>query len=263
MTSPVSAVGGDPILASGWDHRHEAHGLLVLVGPDGQRLRPPALPFRDVTVIGVGTARAGDLVGEFDVVVVSPGAPDASAFDAIVRTLLPALRPGGHVMVMLPAWRGAANTRTAEATLELEGLTWRGLDRLDGRPCAVMRRTVAADKRPGAAGLLLATASAACHLALADPTLCDRGVDDVTTVAVRGFEARRRSEQALLRHLDTLVQALEDERRHRGARLVLTALAHRRVGRALLRLLAPLHLRLRGVQHQTQSQQPAYGPDAG
>jgi hypothetical protein len=239
MTSAGTAIGGRTAPTGNWQRGNERQSLLVLVAPDRAQ---PGLPLAarhwDVTVVEADPGDPFEAPGEFDTIVIDGAARDPQWFETLVRRFVPTLRTGGHVVVMLPGWSGTADGLEPEPPT-LTGLSWVGLDRLDGRPCAVLQHTSGPAERLDPAGLQLATANSTCRLAAADGGGWPLGSDPGIELA-RQTESRRRSEQALLRHLESAGRLLDDERRrHRGTALVKTLLSRWRLGRASVRAFSP------------------------
>lgn len=209
---------------------------LLVVTDSGNRGRDGLmLPFQEATVLELTKEDRPEIDGPFDKVVLDLRSYDASIVDAVVR----ALRPGADVMVMMPP------TIDASADpLTFSHLTWKGVTTVGGRLGAVLSTTGRTAVGSDAVLSHMAAASAGYQLAT------QHAIDNMAELESRFSEAeaalavhrdhRRHSEQALLNHIEALLQELDGERRrHRGIRLVHTVLQRHGSGRIALRLLRP------------------------
>lgn len=217
----------------------ESPDLLVLTDAERCGRNALALPFQNATVIEVGTTGTIDIEGHFDAVVIDRSSYEPRWLDSVARSLVVALRPRGRVIVTLQAGGGAATTTEPGA---LVGLVWHGLGTLGGQPCAVLRPSEPTDADSAATKLLLTTAETAVRLAAARTADGYSGftVEHAKAAMFQHLEERRRSERALVLHLEALAHELDQERRrYQGTALVRTVLRRSRAGRRLLRLLRP------------------------
>jgi hypothetical protein len=201
-------------------------GLLVLTDGRCRGRSALALSFREAVLVDCDAERdIGAIKGQFRTVAIELSTLDLDRVARLTDAVVPALRPGGRVVVLLDP---DADIAAGPGDREFGGLAWEGLATLDGRLGAVLRAG-ATSTTPVAA--MLATAMTAQRLASADAE-----GERARRMLVRHVDARRASEDALLRHLETLVAQLELERReHQGRALARTVLRRSAAGRALLR----------------------------
>ncbi|MEV0157018.1 hypothetical protein AB0H57_25260 [Micromonospora sp. NPDC050686] len=206
------------------DDRHHGHDSLTT-------------PFRDAVVLEVG-ADPDEVVieGQFDTIIIERSSVEPRWLAAVNVRIQAALRPDGRLLVALdPSGPALGAEHTAAA---LTGLEWLGLQAFSGSPCAVLRPGPASSA--AATGALLATAEAAVRLTTAGTAHSSSRITLGEARAVVGqyLEDQRRSEHALLKHLDTLAQELEKERAARAQdHTVKGVLRMSRQGRRLLGVL--------------------------
>ncbi|SCE70894.1 hypothetical protein [Micromonospora mirobrigensis] len=184
------------------DDRHHGHDSL-------------STPFAEAVVLEVGPDPDEVVIeGLFDTIVIERSNVDPQWLGAVNARLQAALRPDGQLLVALDPVGPAADAETA--TVALAGLQWHGLRAFSGSPCAVLRRG-APETTAVATGALLATAEAAVRLTTAGTAHSTTRITVGEARAVVGqyLEDQRRSEHALLKHLDSLALELEKERESR------------------------------------------------
>lgn len=237
--------------------------LLVIAEERGQRHDCLTLPFADATVVRDGGGDI-DATGPFDAIAVECHSADVDSLDSAVRRALPLLRSGGWVLVPFGPISEAAvpeprqpGPRTPSACghdatgAALDRLSWRGPAVFNGRPYAVLQ--LDGEPAPGTTGTTALLAAVAASLrAVREHTgggvLIPAGT--VANLVARHEEERRRSEHALLGHLDVLAKTLHRERRRRRAKAAPPVL--RRIKRVLVTVLrrvapAPVVGRLRAA----------------
>ncbi|MFS8520609.1 MAG: hypothetical protein FWJ87_04295 [Micromonosporaceae bacterium] len=207
--------------------------LLVLTGGGRDGRRGLTLPFRDATVVGVDGRGHPKVTGTFDTVVLDCDDLDADRLADLAAAATAALRPGGHLFLPLCPGASAAD-RGGAPPAWLEGLRWQGVRVVDGLPFAVLATAGDGGDPPATTA---ARVAAAADTARALGALTSGRTEPDGSALARERELRRRSEQALLAYLESLVSALERERaRHTVPEAVKSALRRRRAGRAVLRL---------------------------
>lgn len=205
------------------------------------------LPFAEAVVVEVGDDPADVLVeGIFETVLVERQRLDLAWLDASAAALRGAVAPGGRVLVALgptrrdvlgparpqPGAVGQVGESVPAPALDTFG--WRGLTTVNGRPCAVLDPS--AEGGMASTGGLLHAADAGGWLATrvepADPTIT---LGDAQQVLSDQVDGQRRSEIALLAHLDVLARELERERAARRTGSTLKSTLRRfKLGRAAL-----------------------------
>jgi hypothetical protein len=247
-------------------HEWFERDLLVLTGPHLFSHDVLGLPFRDATVVQANGEHDAEIAGSFDTVVVDQGSFDRTSVNAALARAARVLRADGRVVVVFPpANRDVATFHAPPAARDptgrlapqsdaQSGLAWRGVGDLNGRLCAVLAPVGVSDGPAAPIAALLEAAHASFRLGVerAANEYADarRRLRHVEASLAQHIEETRRSEQALLRHLEVLVKELNEERRkHRGRALVHTVLNRHKTGRAVVRVLRPLWQVLRKLRH--------------
>ena len=217
--------------------------LLVVTDERRQGRDGLTLPFAEAVVVEVGDAATETLAdGTFEAVLVDRERLDLAWLDASAAALRRAVAPGGRVLVALgptspePGSGGRVDDLAAASAPApaVDAFGWHGLTTVNGRPCAVL--DPAAEGGAGSTSGLLHAADAAGRLAVP----AERGgpvitLGDAKIVLEQQVDGQRRSELALLAHLDTLARELDRERAGRRAEATLKGTLRRyKLGRAAL-----------------------------
>jgi hypothetical protein len=216
--------------------------LLVVTDERRQGRDGLTLAFAEAVVVEVGDAATETLAdGTFEAVLVDRERLDLAWLDASAAALRRAVAPGGRVLVALgptspePDSGGRVDDLAAASAPApaVDAFGWRGLTTVNGRPCAVLDP---AEGGAGSTSLLLHAADAAGRLAVP----AERGgpvitLSDAKIVLDQQVDGQRRSELALLAHLDALARELDRERAGRRAEATLKGTLRRyKLGRAAL-----------------------------
>ena len=207
MADPAAATGSGQPRPDGWP----TDALLVVTAVPDEPPHALAMPFLDATIIAVDDLADVTVTGHFNIIYLRSRSFDLAGLDAATRWALPALRPGGRMIVDLGTEDSDPPTAGARMPA-FAGLRWEGLHVVNGRPCAVVGPGHPAPDAP--VGMGLVTARSALLLARRPDGMSPRVTLD-RAAARRLLESRRRSEQALLARLETLAVEVE---RLRGAR---------------------------------------------
>ena len=191
----------------------KARSGLVYLTATVTAMTAPALPFRDATVVGVAAEADGvGIEGKFDTIVIDGDPGDLHRIDALTRIAIPALRPGGRVIVPLDPVGTEESPGSPVEPPTFAGLHWHGLAVLNARPCGVL--SLDHSDAPPIAPMLV---TANMTLRLASGAAGGGGVyipvDRVLNVSAQHRADRRRGEQALLGHLSAMADELDRTRR--------------------------------------------------
>lgn len=209
--------------------------LLVLTNRRRRGRHALTLPFREATVMEAVDGPSSGISGTFDTVVIERDDLDADRLADVAAAALAALRPDGHLIVTLAAAPDGSTVDGASYGW-LDNLCWVGTTTLGGLPFAVMSAADRGGEKPAST----AAASTAARFATAAATVRQLAAIPEASGAAgvsRHLGSRRRSEHALLDHLESVLLAAEASRPRSGLQARATAaLRRRRAGRAVLRL---------------------------
>lgn len=252
--------------------RWDGYELLVLTDGSGYRYQALALPFANATVVEVQPhPPTPSPAAQFDIVVADCAAPTVDALDALLDLACEAVRPDGRILMPIdPAPSGPS---TVEATTDArrpaaealswqapswqapswKELSWDGITVLDGRVFAVLRNhatrrtTAPSGTCPGSGAASIFEVAAVVAAALAAQAGWSHATDGPARprslaeharsqdLLRRALEDRRRSEHALLSHLEVLARELR--KRSDGREQLRAVLTTSVAGRLLLRVL--------------------------
>jgi hypothetical protein len=216
-----------------------AYGRLLILTKAGAEAASSFLPFRDALLVEVDAAETPQIEGYFDAVAID----HTLINDGIVDGFISAMHPEATIIVVFPAdFLSVPGTLDPASLTGLDGkgLRWVAIEANRRSFCVVLRRTrVPIDS--------MASTSAQVSMACEAFRLGADHWHEMAVVAMTKFDAarsevdgltegRRRSEQALLDHVEALLHALNVERQaHRELKAAYAAAQRRLIGRRIMR----------------------------
>lgn len=217
-----------------------ANGRMLLITKPGSASASSLFPFRDAFVVETGTADLPDIEGEFDAATID----HTLVTDIVLGRVVEVLRPGAAVIIVFPANHvdivGAIDPASL-AGLDGKGLRWLAIEANRHAFCVTFRlaQTPSTSMAPTSSQVAMVCEAfrlGADHwhdVAAAALSRLDTAASEIDNLV----DARRRSEQALLDHVEALLHALNLERRaHRELKEAHAVLERRLIARRIWRV---------------------------
>jgi hypothetical protein len=216
-----------------------ATGRLLLITKPGSASAGSPVPFRDALVVETDTPELPDIEGEFDAAAID----HTLVADVVLGRVVEVLRPGAAIIIFFPANHvdvvGVIDPASLQG-LDGKGLRWVAIEANRQTFCVTFRltQTPSTSMAPTSSQVSMVCEAfrlGADHwhgIAAAALSRLDAAASEIDNLV----DGRRRSEQALLDHVEALLHALNLERRaHRDLKAAHAVLERRLIGRRIWR----------------------------